>query len=485
VIAGLLSVRSVSPDGRGAMGDRVSDDPRRNVVLERFLGRAGWTPENLGDHLNQLAVTLGIKVHVNRRYVRRWVYAEKGRAEPRIPRDPVPSLVCLLLHQRLGEPVSPEVLGWPAAHGMLYVPADDGLDQDWDAAGAIAALGEVVDADCMERRHFMAMTGLTLTAVAHQWLFDPARVAASVLGKRVDHAVVDDLERVVEVRRRLDDALGGGSLLPATREDLRLVVALLKNSSYTEDVGRRLYAVAAEFSRLAGWLAFDTNQHALAQRYFMAALRAAHVSGDRGIGANILGFMSTQAVRSGNPRDAVVLTESALSGTRELTPLVEASIHARLAWGAAGAGEATTSRCAQDRAFDLLSRSVPKDEPPWIYWCTEQHVHGIAGESLLVLGRPKQAEPELRTALAQLGPSLTRERADWLCRLAMARLGAGSIELACATASEAATTIRRLDSPRVRHLLIDFRRAAEPYASSAAVREFDTKYRDLIRSTSA
>lgn len=41
---------------------------------------------------------------------------------------------------------------------MLYVPADDGLRQDWDAAGAIAALGEVVDADSMERRHFMART---------------------------------------------------------------------------------------------------------------------------------------------------------------------------------------------------------------------------------------------------------------------------------------------------------------------------------------
>ncbi|MGH3921488.1 MAG: hypothetical protein ACRDTT_01205 [Pseudonocardiaceae bacterium] len=64
------------------------------------------------------------------------------------------------------------MLGWPAARGLLYVPADDGLDQSWDGAGALAALDEVMDADSMERRHFMAMTGLTLTAVAHQWLFD-------------------------------------------------------------------------------------------------------------------------------------------------------------------------------------------------------------------------------------------------------------------------------------------------------------------------
>ncbi len=467
------------------MRDREPSDPRRNLVLERLLGRAGWTPENLGDHLNRLATALGLKVHVHRRYPRRWVYAEKDRATPRIPRDPVPSLVCLLLHQRLGEPVTPETLGWPVARGLLYVPADDGLRQSWDAAGAIAALGEVVDADSMERRHFMAMTGLTLTAVAHQWLLDPARVAASVLGKRVDHTVVNDLERVAEARRRLDDALGGGSLLPATREDLRLVVALLRNSSHTEEVGQRLYAIAAEFSRIAGWLAFETNQSALAQRYFLAALRAAHASGDRAVGANILGFMSIQAAFSDTPRDAMVLAESALSGTRELTPAVEAVTWARLARGAARAGDIKTWERAQNRAFDLITRSAPENEPPWIYWFTERHAHGIAGQGLLALGKAAQAEPHLRDAIALLDPSFTRERAEWLCWLATARVSAGSIDNACATASEAAVAIRRLSSPRVQQLLIDFRRAAAPYATSAAVREFDAKYRDLIRGTPA
>jgi len=34
-------------------------------------------------------------------------------------------------------------------------------------------MGAVVDADVMERRQFLALTGLTLTGVAHQWLFDP------------------------------------------------------------------------------------------------------------------------------------------------------------------------------------------------------------------------------------------------------------------------------------------------------------------------
>jgi hypothetical protein len=223
------------------------------------------------------------------------------------------------------------------------VPADDGLDQRWTVSRALAALASVVDADAMERRHFMALTGLPLTAVAHQWLFDPARVAASVLDKRVDHALVDDLGQVVEARRRMDDALGGGTLLPSVREDLRLVVAMLNNAAYTEEVGKRLHGVAAELGRLAGWFAYDSEQPALAQRYYLAALRAAHVSGDRAIGANILGLMSIQAAQSTNPRDAVTLGESALQAERELTSAVAGSLYGLLAVGAGYAGEATVS----------------------------------------------------------------------------------------------------------------------------------------------
>ncbi len=94
--------------------------------------------------------------------------------------------MCHLLHQRLGEPVPLTALGWSAAGPLVYVPADDGLDQPWDAGGAVAALVEVMNADAVERRHFLALTGLTLTAVAHQWLFDPARVAASAAVREFD-----------------------------------------------------------------------------------------------------------------------------------------------------------------------------------------------------------------------------------------------------------------------------------------------------------
>lgn len=175
-----------------------------------------------------------------------------------------------------------------------------------------------------------------------------------------------------------------------------------------------------------------------------------------------LSYMSIPAANSSNPRDAVALVESALQAKRKLPPAVAASLYGHLAVGHAYSGDGAASARAQARAVDLFSRSIPDEEPPWIYWFTPADVHGYAGWSLLALGRPKEAEPHLRRTVALLDPALSRDRAAWLCDLAMARVGSGSVEQACMTAREAASVIRRLDSARDRRLLADFRAAAAP-----------------------
>ncbi len=67
-------------------------------------------------------------------------------------------------------------------------------------------------------------------------------------------------------------------------------------------------------------------------------------------------------------------------------------------------GASPARRAAQscDRVF----------EPSWIYWFDEQHAHGIAGQGLLALGRPAEAEPHFRDALALIDPGFTRGRAE-------------------------------------------------------------------------
>lgn len=455
-----------------------------NVALDSYLTRLGWSAEQFASHLNGFARCMRLPDEIHPKTPRRWLKTRPPSVLPCVPRQPWPGLVCALLSRRLHEPITLASLGWQTSAGALYVPADDGLDHAWNPSGAVASLREVLEAVGMDRRHFVAITGTTLTAFAHDWLLDPARIAASIQGKRVDHAVVDDLERVANARRRLDDALGGGTVFRAVREDLRLVTETLDNARYTEDVGQRLYAVAAEFARLAGLLVYDNNHEALAQRYFLAGLRAAHSSGDRAVGANILGFMSKQA-RDRDPRDAVRLAESALVGAKDLTPAVESWIQARLASSAASTGDATAADRAQGRMFDLTAAIDPAAEPAWIYWWSDAEAHYHAGQSALALDKPRQAETHFRNALARLHPSFPRDRINILTRLALARVRLGELDGACRAATEAGGLLRRLDSQHKRTRLAEFRKAVQPYAATAQVKDFDAKFGDLIRTVSA
>ncbi|MGQ0779296.1 MAG: hypothetical protein ACT4NY_33590 [Pseudonocardiales bacterium] len=459
--------------------------PATNVALIGCLARLGWTPEQLAYQLNALARSLQLSVpEMHPKTPRRWLTARPPSTRPCAPRQPWPGLICHLLSRQLQEPVTLASLGWQLSAGALYVPADDGLNHPWDPPGSIASLREVLEAMGMDRRHFVVLTGTGLTAFAHDWLLDPERMAASVQGKRIDHAVVDDLERVADARRRLNDALGGGTMFGAVREDLRLVTEMLDNASYTEAVGLRLYGVAAEFARLAAWLAYDSNQEALAQRFFMAGLRAAHSSGDRALGANILGFMSIQA-RYRDPRDATRMAESALTGAKDLTPAMAAFLQGRLAVSEACAGEAAAADRAQGRMFELMAAVDPATEPPYIYWWSEGEAHYHAGQSAQALGDSRQAEKHYRNALSRLDPSFIRDRSSWLLRLATTRVDLRELDSACRSATEAGVLVRRLNSPYMVTRLADFRKAVQPYNNTAQVKDFDAKFSDLLRATSA
>ena len=76
----------------------------------------------------------------------------------------------------------------------------------------------------------------------------------------------------------------------------RQVGPLLLGASFTEAAGRELAAVAAELAQLVGWMAYDGEQHGLAQRYLIQALGLSRLAGDDGLGAEILAAMSQQAV---------------------------------------------------------------------------------------------------------------------------------------------------------------------------------------------
>ncbi len=99
--------------------------------------------------------------------------------------------------------------------------------------------------------------------------------------------------------------------------------------TYGEQTGRRLFAAAADLTRLAGWTSYDIAAHGLAQRYFVQALRLAQAAGDRAYGAYVLVTMSRQAVYLGHGREAVQLARVAQQGVgSSAPPVVQALLHA-------------------------------------------------------------------------------------------------------------------------------------------------------------
>jgi len=238
----------------------------------------------------------------------------------------------------------------------------------------------------VDRREFLTVVGAAATLPAHEWLIkrDEA-IVGQTAGARLTEEAVDGLDRMVGHLRSLEEQLGREQVLTLARAQLKQVEDSLRNRSYTEAVGRRLYATAAESLRFCGWLSCENGRPGHAQRYWNTALRAAHASGDRAIGSNILAFMSDQAWDLGQIRDAVTLAETAHAGYRGGSPRIAARLSLQAALAYSAAGESTACQRALDAAFNQVGSFRTEPGPDWVHWLDEAQSHLYAGTCYLRL----------------------------------------------------------------------------------------------------
>lgn len=346
----------------------------------------------------------------------------------------------------------------PSPSGSLGLPGDVDIVEMWGLGTTLRMLRTEMGSD-VERRLLLAQSGLGLAGLANPWLLDPVdRVVDSIDGRRIGHGTAADIESITAARRRMDDALGGGSLLSAVREDLRVSISLLTRASYSAEVGRRLYSATAEQARLASWLCFDTGRHGLAQRYTQMALRAAHCAEDRQLGANVLGFAAYQAGMRSDGEAAEAFSRTALAGERgALTSAVEGAVHARLGMGRALVGDLAGAAASFDTAERLLTSSDHEEEPDWIYWLTLGDLHGIIGESYMLANEPGTAIAHLNQAVDGTGEEFIRDRAMWLSEKATAQVLKGDLDEGRHTAEGVLEILGGdLDSGRVIEVLTEF-----------------------------
>jgi tetratricopeptide (TPR) repeat protein len=349
-----------------------------------------------------------------------------------------------------------------------------GIGQPWDEAGTIEALAEVAERAIVDRREFLALIGPELLLPIYTWRVNPGPwLVYRAHGQQVSPALVNEVERLTSVRRRMDDEHGGGALLDMLHSDIRFVTDMLRHGRYRDQVGQRLYAAAAELCRLAGWAAFDSGRHAAAQQYYFAGMRAASAVGDHALAVNIVGFLGIQAYSTGRLADSVQLMEAATAESRKTPAIVQAMTWARAGRAYAKVGDNATARAALDASSKFLGKAVNGDTPAWAYWVDETRLRAQIGRALFDLGDYGPAERDLTSAVAACGDNYPRDRATWQGRIAIAQLRTGKLEEACESGRQTVDLLAGyVDSDRGLGFLRTFRDELTPFESASSAHGF-------------
>jgi len=317
--------------------------------------------------------------------------------------------------------------------------------------------------------------GYTLPALRWFTSGDGAPLARN--GDRaVEQPDVDTIREMTTTFRRLDNQYGGGHVRESVVRYLdREVAPLLQDGRFTATTGRALFSAAAEATQLAGWCAYDTGEHGIAQRYLIHALDLARAVGDDCLGAEILAAMSHQATYLGNATAAIDLAQAAgRTAQRAGVPVLvaeaavmEAHAHARRHDGRACAASLTTAEQALDRA----DRSR---DPQWIAYFDEAYMSAKFGHCFRELGQAKQAERFAARSLHMDG-RYVRGRAFNLALLATVHAQQGEPERACTIGTEALTLTAELKSARATDYVRKLQSQLAPHAKAPTVRRFNAR----------
>ncbi|UYB40930.1 helix-turn-helix domain-containing protein [Streptomyces sp. Je 1-4] len=321
----------------------------------------------------------------------------------------------------------------------------------WTASRMVTALGTAVGGSAMDRRRFLAVSGLALTAFVHHWSTAEAEpLVRAAEGSRLTHKLLDSLQETTDNLRSMDASAGSGTLADLGNAHLLLLKRLVEQASYDEGTGQRLAAITADTAIQTGWFTFDSGDRDRSPTYLFAALRAAKASGDVRLGVGALSYLAIHGYSTGAPRNAVTAARAAREKIKHLgAPALEAMLLTRQARGHARLGERQEVFTALGQAADLCAQGRSERDPHWLYWINEGEIHGQAGSCYLDLGEPQKAVTSFTQAHDSLNPSDQRTRALFLSRAASAHVRQGDAEAGCDTAHRALDLAEQLQSARL------------------------------------
>lgn len=451
-----------------------------NKELSRLIAASGASHKALAHRINQLAQQAGLDRQYTHTSVANW--AERGMT----PRPPVPSLIAAAVGERLGRPVSLAEIGMDRPDKP---DAAMGLDFARDPSDAIR-----VATDFWSHVHRRALLGTSTTFAVSafttpvtRWLVKQSDTGvAQHDGRRVGRSNIAELWDAAREAQSWDSKYGGGSWKSSQVTDcLRFRAAPLLRGRFTDVVGRELFSVTSELSRVAGWSSFDVGHHNVAQRHFVQALRLARAGGNVELGCYVLTTMALQALLRGYSGEAIDMAQGAYARARDIaaprvlafTKLIEARAHAR-------AQDPRAAAKALSASETLLGRARNDGrEPHWIGYFTHARMGADAVEIHRDLRNPKAALAWNAQAATMSPGTFTRSVGLRMTVVGMVHLQARDLDSGLALGHQAIDILADVESSRAREYVQDFTTALTPWRAETRVTDFIHRARTELSMT--
>ncbi|MFE3960751.1 hypothetical protein ACFXPS_42070 [Nocardia sp. NPDC059091] len=303
-------------------------------------------------------------------------------------------------------------------------------------------------------------------------------IRAAASPQRVDDAVLDNIQTLLNAARLQDDLLGPQAAIPTTLTQVDIAEALLQG--YEGPFVSRLQSLRSRVSTSAGWQLFDLGRTDLAADHFKEARDAADKAGDHAAGAMALAEWSGMTEEIGTPEEAVDQALAAEArAARSGDPLLRAHVAGITALAMAKAGTdfhgEARSALTRSEGFDVTISRTPEES--LAYFCTPGHIARMRAKALRQMG-------DLPAAITAANESLrlqaVRDRAASHILLGTIYIDAGELDAGIDSILRGATEEAKNASARLSGQLLDARTLVRVRApGSEAARKLDTRLEEL------
>ncbi|MFI1619661.1 sporulation protein [Streptomyces lydicus] len=451
----------------------MSKEP--NHKLAAVMAEAGASNKGLAKRVREVAQRHGEHLGTTHVAVQRWLDGCGIQRQTAL-------FVAEALSDKLRRRVTPQDLGFPGAAPTPAPVVRPGY------AGSLADTLNALDVLTHQRPEDgpsdePQLPDADVHSAALSWLVSrPEGVPADVpAARRVGMRDVAAIRTAAGFFMQLDFQFGGGHAHKAFRHYFREDVLPLLGASYSAKVGEALFQAATEMSQLLAWTAYDSGNHALADRYMLSTLRLTQVAGDRMMGARILANMSHQANYLGQVPRALMLARASVEGGKAAsTPRAMALFSAHEARALSTAQDHKGAARAMSEAERFFERADGSDDPEWLSYMDEAELIGEFCHCFRDLGQGAEAVRFAERAVELTDPKYARTLGFCRMVLAQSQLLNGDLEAAVTTAGLAVEAGDALQSARFQRYVGDFQREVSAHATHPAVQQFSGQVRDAM-----